>query len=60
MMTNPDDSVIVQEKLDETAKHRRQIWVIVAVMLVAFCVGTSALLALIWYVLKFLLPSGSV
>lgn len=60
MMTSPDDSEIVQEKLNETTKRKHQLWVIVAVMLVAFCVGTSFLLSLLWYFFKFLLPPGSI
>lgn len=45
-----------QEDLELIQKRKRQIWMIVAVMLVAFCIGTAGLLALIWFISRMILP----
>lgn len=44
-----------QENFELIQKRKHQIWMIVAVMLVSFCIGTAGLLALIWFVYKTIL-----
>ncbi len=56
MMDGSSTSQTVQDDLELIQKRKRQIWMVVAVMLVSFCIGTTALLALIWFVSKMILP----
>jgi len=37
-------------------RRKRQIWLTVIVMLLSFCVGTTGLLALLWFLIKYIIP----
>lgn len=52
-LDNPQSDQVDQELIE---KRQREIWLTVVIMLVSFCIGTSALLALLWFVFKVLIP----
>ena len=59
LMDDSDNLQTVQADPDLIEKRKRELWTIVVVMLVSFCVGTFALLALLWYVIKIIMPELS-
>ncbi|MBA4375034.1 MAG: hypothetical protein C0401_02535 [Anaerolinea sp.] len=43
---------------EKVENNKRQIWLILVVMLTSFCVGTSVFLALLWVLFKKIIPPG--
>lgn len=43
---------------EEVASNKRQVWMILVVMLTSFCAGTLVFLALLWVLFKKILPPG--
>lgn len=56
-----DDPLPAQEfktNPEEAAHSRRQVWLILLVMLASSCLGIAALTVILWWVFTKLIPSG--
>lgn len=60
MKIEPESSGELDTKLEDIRNKKRRLWIIVIIMLAAFCVGTAALLSLLWVVFEKILPQGLV
>lgn len=55
-MDDPGNQKTFQADPVVMAQRKRELWTIVTVMLVSFCIGTTTLLALLWSLIKFIMP----
>lgn len=53
---NPLDESSLPNDQDLVARRKRQIWLTVIVMLLSFCLGTTGLLVILWFLIKYLIP----
>lgn len=58
MTIEPESTGDSGTRVEEIRDKKKQLWIIVVIMLTAFCVGTIVLLSLIWLVFEKILPQG--
>ena len=51
-MIEKDDPGELTSKLEEIQQKKRQVWLILVIMLISFCLGTLILFTILWLIFK--------